>query len=147
MPKIMKSMNIVSRCQSAYRSERIKGDICGCHHPFVLAICHKPGMSQEEISRELCLNKSTVTRAINQLLERGYVERKANPDDKRSFLIFPTDRMLEILPLVRSVTTEWNELISEGVPKDELEIFISVLNKMKDSARKIVEKCGGVEEK
>lgn len=147
MPKIMKNMNVISRCQSAYRTEAVGGDLCGCHHSFVLAICHKPGMTQEEISRELCLNKSTVTRAINQLEERGYVKRESKPEDKRSLLVFPTEKMENILPRVRKATSEWNELISCGIPENELDVFVSVLNKMAESARKITQKGEDVDEK
>ena len=147
MPKIMKDMNIISRCQLSYRSEMLKGDICGCHHPFILAICHKPGMTQEEISRELCLNKSTVARALTQLEGKGYVNRESNPEDKRSTLVFPTDKMISVLDKVVNITREWNEQISEDISEYELEIFASVLSKMSKKARKITQKWEGVAEK
>lgn len=147
MPKIMKDMNIISRCQLSYRSEMLKGDICGCHHPFILAICHKPGMTQEEISRELCLNKSTVARALTQLEGKGYVKRESNPEDKRSTLVFPTDKMISVLDKVVNITREWNEQISEDISEYELEIFASVLSKMSKKARKITQKWEGVAEK
>lgn len=147
MPKIMKDMNIISRCQLSYRSEMLKGDICGCHHPFILAICHKPGMTQEEISRELCLNKSTVARALTQLEGKGYVKRESNPEDKRSTLVFPTDKMISVLDKVVNITREWNEQISEDISEHELEIFASVLSKMSKKARKITQKWEGVAEK
>ncbi len=147
MPKIMKDMNIISRCQLSYRSEMIKDGLCGCHHSFVLAICRRPGMTQDEISRELCLNKSTVARALTHLEERGYVKREPKPEDKRSVLVFPTDKMEEILPTVREITVKWNEMLSEDIPDSELEIFVSVLNKMSEKARKITQKWEGVAEK
>ena len=147
MPKIMKDMNVISRCQLSYRSEMIKDELCGCHHSFVLAICRRPGMTQEEISRELCLNKSTVARALTQLEDRGYVRREQKPEDKRSVLVFPTDKMTEILPTVREITDKWNEMISEDISETELEIFISVLNRMSKKARKITQKGEGVAEK
>ena len=147
MPKIMKDMNIISRCQLSYRSEMIKDGILGCHHSFVLAICRLPGMSQDEIARELCINKSTVARALTQLENDGYVRREQKLEDKRSVLVYPTDKMMEILPTVREITDKWNEMISEGISEKELEIFVSVLGKMSDKARKITQKREGVVEK
>jgi DNA-binding MarR family transcriptional regulator len=143
MPKLMKDMNIISRCQLSYRTEMLKGELLGCHHPFVLAIYRKPGMTQDEISRELCLNKSTVARALTQLEERGYVKREQKPEDKRSILVFPTDKMIKILPTVREITDKWNEMLSEDIPSDQLEIFVSVLNKMSEKAKQITQKTGG----
>ncbi len=136
MTKFMKMLNNISRSQSVFRSERLKSnDICAAHHTFILAICRQPGRSQEELSREICLNKSTVARAIGYLEEKGYVYREAKSDDKRSLLIYPTEKMLEILPKVRELAGEWNRLISEDIPKEELEVFLSVLMRMEDKAR------------
>ena len=138
MPKFMKSLNNISRSQLTYRSECLKADgICATHHSFILAICHNAGRSQEELSRELCLNKSTVARTLGFLEEKGYVRREANALDKRSFLVYPTDKMYEIYPLVVSITRDWNELLCEDIPSKDLEIFFSVLSKMEQKAKAI----------
>ncbi len=139
MRGIMKSLNIISRCQATYRSEKLKADgICACHHAFILNISKTPGRSQEELTREICLNKSTVARTLNHLENYGYITRTPNPDDKRQFLVYPTEKMLGILPEVRMIAVEWNECISEGISEDELEIFHSVLNRMESKAKSIV---------
>ena len=66
MPTIMKQMNAISRAQSVFRGEALNnGELGGCHHSFVLAICYNPGMSQEQLARHICLNKSTVARIVN----------------------------------------------------------------------------------
>ena len=139
MPRIMRSMNVISRCQSLYRAEKMGDALCGGHHSFVLAICRCPGRSQEELSKVLCLNKSTVARAITQLEEAGLVKREANPADKRELLVCPTEKMQAILPRVRQVTAEWNELISRGITEEEMAIFESVLCRMEQSARELTQ--------
>ncbi len=143
MPKIMKSLNRISRCQSMFRNERLKRDsILGCHHTFVLVICRNPGSSQDELARELCINKSNVTRTLNHLEENGYIVRIADEEDKRRILVYPTEKMLEILPAVRSIAKEWNELISKDIPEEELAVFYSVLSRMEISAKNAVENEG-----
>lgn len=139
MSIIMKSLNSISRCQATYRSEKLKADgICACHHAFILIISKNPGRSQEELTREICLNKSTVARTLNHLEKFGYITRTPNPDDKRRFLVYPTDKMLEILPEVRAISKEWNDCITEGISEEELEIFHSVLHRMESKAKSIV---------
>lgn len=139
MPKIMKTLNNISRCQAYYRTEKIKIDkIPASHHTFILFISRNPGRAQEEIARELCLNKSTVTRTLNQLENNGYIKRTANPEDKRQYLIFPTDKLLGILPDIREIAKNWNNAISDGIPENELEIFHSVLSRMEEKAKKII---------
>ncbi len=147
MPKFMKSLNVISRCQSIYRSRMLEADIGTCHHSLILAICRAPGRSQDELAKDICLNKSTVTRALTQLENLGYVERKPNPADKRQTLVEPTEKMLSILPKVRSVTADWNNIISSGISEEELDIFYSVILRMESNARKIIEETEEYSEK
>lgn len=136
----MKSMNIISRCQAIYRAQRLDSDLCACHHSLVLAICHSPGRSQDELAKDICLNKSTVTRALAQLEERGYVIRTSDPSDKRRTLVEPTEKMLDIFPEVRAITAEWNTAISAGISDEELALFHKVLKKMEQNARNTIQK-------
>ena len=141
MLKFMKSLNNISRAQASYRNSRISCDgICAANHAFVLAICKNPGRSQEELSRELCLNKSTVTRALSHLEENGYITRTQSKEDKRQSAVYPTEKMLDIFPRIKEISMEWNVLVSQDIPENELEIFYSVLNRMEERAKEINEK-------
>ena len=142
--KFMKMLNNISRSQAVYRHSRISAeDLQGGHYAFVLAICRAPGRSQEELARELCLNKSTVARNLNYLEEKGYIERRSLPNDKRQLSVYPTDKMLSVLPQIREASFEWRTLLSEGIPQKELEIFNSVLEQMETRAREIIMKQEG----
>ncbi len=140
MLKFMKMLNNISRSQAIYRRARISADdLHSGHYAFVLAICREPGRSQEELARELCLNKSTVARSLTCLEERGYIQRLPLPSDKRQFSVYPTEKMLDVLPEVRAASADWMTLLSEGIPQDELDVFDSVLERMQARAREIVE--------
>lgn len=140
MPHIMKKLNSISRCQATYRNNKLVADgICANHHAFLLIISRNPGYSQEDITREICLNKSTVARTLNYLEKNGYITRISDPDDKRQFNIYPTAKMNEIMPDVRAVAREWNKRITEGIPDSELAVFYSVLNRIENSAKKIIQ--------
>ena len=140
MSKFMKMLNNISRSQAIYRHSQISaGDLQGGHYAFVLAICREPGRSQEELARELCINKSTVTRNLNYLEEKGYISRAALPNDKRQFAVYPTDKMLDTLPEVREASAKWMTLLSEGIPEEELDTFNSVLERMESRAREIIQ--------
>lgn len=135
----MKRLNNIARCQAAYRRSRLNLDIPPSRHAYVLSICREPGRTQDELSADICVNKSTVARVLDSLEELGYVRRTPSEEDKRCLLVYPTDKMLEILPLIKDVTESWNRRITEGIAQDELEIFNSVLEKMEERARALVE--------
>ena len=140
MAKFMKMLNNISRSQAIYRAGRVCAeDLPAGHYAFVLAICREPGRSQEELARELCLNKSTVARSLTYLEEHGYVRREMIPGDKRRLSVHPTEKMLAVLPRVRAASAEWMALLSEGIPEDELLIFNAVLERMQARARALIE--------
>lgn len=136
MPAIMRRMNAISRMQSTYRVIALKEneDLGGHHHSFVLAICHNPGMSQEQLGRHLCFNKSTVTRALAYLEERGYVTRTPSETDKRIIHVYPTEKMQAILPRVTEVTKDWQNALMAGETPEDVEAFSDMLARMQARA-------------
>lgn len=145
MPRFMKSLNNISRSQSVFRSAYIKADdLWFSHQAFLLTLNRFPGCSQERIAEELCLNKSTVTRGLASLEERGYVKREINAENKREIKVFLTDKAMEILPLIKASSREWSERVTHGIAQEELDVFYSVLFRIESRAKEIVE---GMEEK
>jgi len=140
MSKFMKMLNNISRSQAIYRHANISfPDLQSGHYAFALAICRNPGCSQEDLARELCINKSTVARNLNCLEEKEYIFRKPSPSDKLQLTVYPTEKMLDILPEVKKASEEWMNLLSESIPKNELTVFNSVLERMQTKAREIIE--------
>ena len=140
MPRFMKMLNNISRSQAIYRHSRISvDDLQSSHYAFVLAICREPGRSQEELARELCVNKSTAARNVNYLEEKGYVTRLPLPQDKRQFSVFPTEKARQVLPEIKAASAEWMTRLSEGIAQEELDIFVSVLQRMQEKAREMTQ--------
>ena len=137
MATIMRKMNIISRCEALFRTEQSGGELAGIYHSYVLAICRRPGMPQEALARHLCLNKSNVTRHLARLESEGYIRRE-NGTDKREQLVYPTEKMLAIHPEVMRITKDWNTRLAEEVSKEELAVFLAVLDKMLVRSRAIV---------
>ena len=71
MNGIMKYINRLSRTTGVFYNSRLRDYGIGqCHHPYILLICREPGIPQEKISREICVNKSNVTRQLTALEEK-----------------------------------------------------------------------------
>ncbi len=138
MPRFMKTLNDISRCQATYRTQQLSCEgIAACHHAFILTIGRLPGLTQDTLAQELCLNKSTVTRTLAHLEAHGYILRKVNPEDKREILVYPTQAMLDILPDVRAIAREWHEGIAKGIAEEDMAIFFAVLQQLAQSAKQM----------
>lgn len=59
---------------------------------FVLAaLASGPDLSQQDLSRLLNLDPTTVVAVIDELERRDYVERRRNPADRRRYILVLTD--------------------------------------------------------
>lgn len=137
MPTIMRQINMISRCEGLYRTDKLRGaELGACHHSYVLVICRNPGISQEELARHICINKSGVTRHLAYLEEHGYVSRTHSESDKRVTLVYPTEKMRQVLPDVKRIVEEWNEYLTEGLTEAELAQFRELLERLALRAKK-----------
>ena len=140
MSSIMRSVNIISRCGTMYRADNMKSaELAACHHAYVLSICHHPGISQEQLARHICINKSNVTRTLATLEEQGLVKRCHSDTDKRVILVYPTEKMLSLLPKVKTIADKWNEYLSSDLTDEERELFQKTLEKISARAQAYID--------
>lgn len=140
MPKIMKSLNYVSRAQAMFIADAFlrKGivDVSAAHWPLIWSVYREPGRSQEELSQDICLDKSTVARSLVQLEERGYIVRLPKAEDKRCLLVYPTEKTYELVPTLRTIVSDWYDHILDGMTDEELEVFYSALVRIEQNAKR-----------
>jgi len=147
MPGVMRMVNIISRCHAMYRSDRLKGSgVNPGFYGYVLPVLFNPGMSQEQLARHVCLDKCNVTRHLSMLEEGGYVERRSSDTDKRVTLVYPTDKLEELVPTVRESKRDWTECVLEGLSPEELEQFEATLLKIARRAKEYVNSKDVIEE-
>ncbi len=143
MAKFMKNINLVSRSAEVFREEELKDcGIRGCQSKYLLVIAQNPGVSQEEISRMLFVNKSNVARQIGMLAEGGFVIKVENDRDRRAVLLYPTQKLMGVLPKIREVLAKWRALVTEGFTEEEREQLSRLSEKMVENARRYMERGG-----
>lgn len=139
MPGLMRMINILSRCHAMYRADRMREqELNSGFYNYVLPIHFNPGMSQEQLARHVCLDKCNVTRHLAKLEECGYVERVASETDKRVTLVYPTEKLEEMVPTVRNINREWTDYVLEGLTAEEVETFETTLLKVARRAKEYV---------
>ena len=140
MAKFMKNINLISRSAELYREERLRPyGISGCQSKYILAVANAPGVSQEELSRRLFVNKSNVARQITLLEGAGFIRKEINANDRRSALLFPTQKLTDILPKVKEVLGEWRHIVTEGFSEEEKELLHKLTCRMVDNASRFME--------
>ncbi len=141
MSTIMRKVNILSRAEGVFRTDRLKGSsLNACHHSYILAVTGHPGMSQDELARHICTNKSGVTRHLAYLEEHGYVSRVPSEHDRRVMLVYPTEKAKEVLPEVVDIVKEWDSFLKSAFTAEEAEMLDALLRRAADKAGDYIER-------
>jgi DNA-binding MarR family transcriptional regulator len=88
------------------------------------------GCLLSELSRALMLDKSAITGLVDRLEDKGLVERRTIPSDRRAITIYLTEEGKAAAKKCLSVTKEYNGAIKEGLSRDEIETFSRILQKI-----------------
>ncbi|MYQ56921.1 MarR family transcriptional regulator [Streptomyces sp. SID4926] len=87
---------------------------------FVLAaLAGGPELSQQDLSRLLNLDPTTVVTVIDEMERNGHVERRRNPADRRRYNLFLTASGREALATADRVATEVESAFFGGLSADE----------------------------
>lgn len=67
----------------------------------ILVVCDHGALTQDEITKRLSLDKSVVAKTVAKLEETGFLSRRTNPKDKRTYDIHPTEKATEVYPALQ----------------------------------------------
>ncbi|MDQ0470867.1 MarR family winged helix-turn-helix transcriptional regulator [Labrys wisconsinensis] len=85
-------------------------------HANVFTFVPAEGIQVSELTKLARVRKQTMTQAVEELEQLGYVERRPDPSDRRGRLVFLTDRGRAVRPIAvaagRQVDERWSALTS-----------------------------------
>lgn len=137
METITKWIGIADRLSDIYMNKKLAP--CGIRfsqHMFINHICSAPGLTQDKLPGLVYINKSNVTRILKILEEQGFVRREVNPEDKRTVQLYPTERAMEIFPMVMEQREQCERLMMEDFTQEEKDLLISLLIRVTKNIRK-----------
>ena len=99
-------------------------------HAFLLrVVLAKPGLMQRELAGELSLSRSTVTRFLDSLEDRGFLTRKMAAKDGREIQVYPTKQAQAIHKELDQTGKKLTRLMRQLIDQTELSMTISNLRK------------------
>lgn len=138
MDAIMKYISRIHRCFRLWQSDQMD-ELSGIEQNYLFHICRSPGISQEQLSEHIMVNKSNVARKLSALENAGWIKRTVSETDKRIYQIYPTEKALDMLPEIKTLMKSWNELILEDLSEEEKETLFKILPKIAQKAKSLAE--------
>ena len=143
MHPFMRQISVTYRCAMRYREHELADTgLAGFQTPYLMALYRHEGLTQEELARYLNVNKSSVTRQLAALEEQGYVRREPDPNDRRSLLVYPTEKANALRERIRQVLRDWNGYLTADFTDEEKETLSRLMSRVAERAEDYV-KGGG----
>ena len=140
MSQIIQDISKIARWGVAYRSEKFAPmGLKACHDRYLTEICASPGISQEQLSKNISFNKSNVARQVAALEESGFIERRTCGKDKRVMRLYPTEKALSVLPQIIQITNAWQDRLIQDLSDEEQLLLESLLLRIKNRASACLE--------
>ena len=88
------------------------------------------GLSQAELADLLEVEPITLARLIDRMEAAGWVQRRADPSDRRVYRLFLSEKVKPLLTEIVAVSAEVNAEALAGIPPAEAELLFSLLNRV-----------------
>lgn len=124
---------LVRRNQSYLGGVLSKYNLSAAEQPFFMALQRREGLTQEELTAMVCVDKAATARAVKSLEQKGYLIRIQDQRDRRQNRIYPTQRAKEISESVSRELLAFNAELTQGISQKDLDIAYTVLLKMEEN--------------
>ncbi len=97
------------------------------HHVFM-----KEGATQNELAASLDLDKITMAKMMEKLVREGYVEKRADREDKRYYSVYSTPLAKEKQEEFREIVNEINVVLRDAFNEEESLAVVGLLDRLLD---------------
>ena len=130
-PDITKVFAVVNRrIQMSYVRELPAAGVKYGLMRYIMCIHNNPGITQEQMAAMMAVEKSSVAKAVKQMLAEGYVTRRVNENCRRENILLPTDKARaahdKIIPIKKKVHAE----VTRNMSGSERGLFLRLLEKL-----------------
>jgi DNA-binding MarR family transcriptional regulator len=103
-------------------------DLTPPHAGILRAIAAEPGRSQQALSGQLGLLPSRVVAYVDELEDRGYVERRRNPDDRRLHALHLTASGKKVISKIGELGRQHDRLLTAGLDTHQRDTLHQLLS-------------------
>lgn len=134
-PSVLRMMSIVTRASIRFFDQELKEmNLGGGQQFFLVRIAENEGIRMHSLAALGHYDKATVTKAVSKLAAEGYVEVRADEDDRRAKRLYTTEKGREILRKVSPARDKWMKQVTAGISEEDMEIIYRGVVKMVENA-------------
>lgn len=109
-----------------YSEEANKKDSTMATGFALISLDPEEGTPTTTLGPKMGIESTSISRTLKSMEKKGLIERRANPDDGRSMLIFLTEHGKEMREYSKSVVRTFDESVRKNISTEEIKTFEKV---------------------
>ncbi|CAM3374397.1 MULTISPECIES: MarR family winged helix-turn-helix transcriptional regulator [Saccharibacillus] len=132
MTEILREIGMIARALDSISNIEFKEQqLTKGQYLYLVRICENPGIIQEKLAEMIKVDRTTAARAIQKLETNGLVEKRGDAYNRKIKKLFPTQRGLEVVPVIRRENDHSDRVALAGLSQEEAETVLHLLRKIR----------------
>lgn len=128
-----KLARVMRKVQRYYETSLAPHEITPVQFYVLSALWKTDGMKFKDLAKSVSLDGSTLTGILDRMERGGFVERRDDPEDRRSLLVYLTLKSREIGPDLIKLAESLDLEIRKQFTKEEFSTFLRVLERISET--------------
>ena len=103
---------------------------------YLTRICEHPGINMKELSQLLAVDKTTASKVVQKLINRGFVDKRQSSSDKRAFPLFPTPKAIKAYDVIIEEENRLTAQCYTGFDKEQQAEVLELIHQMRKNIEK-----------
>lgn len=101
---------------------------------YLLRIIENPGLTQFELIQLVQVDKTTMSRSLKKLIDRDYIQKKVNPENKNFKKLFPTEKALNLQKNIAGIEKNYIDEKLKGLTNSQKVALSQILLNIEGSS-------------
>ncbi|MFZ5649014.1 MAG: MarR family winged helix-turn-helix transcriptional regulator [Bacillota bacterium] len=128
-----KLAKVMRKVQRYYETKLAPYEITPVQFYVLNALWKNDGMKFKDLAKSVSLDGSTLTGILDRMERGGFVERRDDPEDRRSLLVYLTGKSRDMGPDMISLAESLDRDIRKQFTREEFATFLNVLEKISET--------------
>ena len=102
----------------------------------IFRVVQQQGISQKDLADSTYKNQGNLTRMIDKLVDKEYLKRALDYNDRRAIQLFATEKSIALVDKVVPISDLFNHKLTDGFDESEKVKLMELLNRVYNNIQK-----------
>ncbi len=134
-----RNLSFIYRSYHKYMNKVLKDiNVSAGEFPILFALSKRDGLGQNELSRVVIMNKSLVSRHIQTLSTKGFINVNQEKESNNKNILSLSDKGKELMPKIITAKNNWEREVLKDFTSKEKECFFNMLDKLLEASFNVI---------